>query len=74
MSQTKYYLINYTRKEFCFFNNKYTIFVIIETALRKNVHWKIEDEICIKSEGFSSIDYLNMMINTEQYIENPPLE
>ena len=50
MYEPSYVLLNHTRKEFWFFENKKSLLQIIEFAIKNINDWEIEDEIFIESE------------------------
>ena len=65
MSPPSYFLINYTRKEFCFFDQELSIFHILDQALVTNKHWKPTDDVRIQSD--SSVALLEHLTNTLEY-------
>uniref|UniRef100_A0A6C0DR30 Uncharacterized protein n=1 Tax=viral metagenome TaxID=1070528 RepID=A0A6C0DR30_9ZZZZ len=73
MSHTYFYLINHNCKEFCFFENSYSIFLILETAMKINNHWKATDDIRVEMEGTCSSAFLQTLINDKNYHENVPI-
>lgn len=65
-----YYLVNHTRKEFCFFDNNKSIFLVLETMLNQNNHWnRNDDDIRIGSEGSCSTSLLGFLVNSMGYNE-----
>ena len=67
MSPPSYYLVNHTRKEFCFFENKLSIFVILEVALQKHTNWNNIDNVSIESENSGSCILLEYLTNDMEY-------
>ena len=67
MSPPAYYLINHTRKEFCFFENDISIFVVLDAALKKYTNWEKTDDICIDSDDACSCDLLEELVNDAGY-------
>ena len=52
-----YYLINHTRKEFCLYSNKYSIYTVISEALG----WDYTDYIQFDSENVGELTCLEHM-------------
>ena len=67
MSPPSYYLVNHTRKEFCFFDNELPIFLVLESALQKHTNWKNTDNVRIKSENSGSCIVLEYLTNDMEY-------
>ena len=68
MSPPTYYLINHTRKEFCFFENDISIFLVLDATLTKYIHWKTTDDICIDSEDACSCALMEDLVNDGGYL------
>ena len=67
MSPPTYYLINHTRKEFCFFDHDISIFTVLDDTLNTHIHWKNTDNILISSELAGSCALLEHLTNVAEY-------
>jgi len=67
---SSHYLINYSKKEFCKFNNKIPIFQILNTYLNIHNHWKITDDIRIDCEWSSDSLLLLMHLSNDLEFKN----
>ena len=50
MSPPSYYLVNRTRKEFCYFENEESIIKILRDAFLEYDTWRYNDDVIIESE------------------------
>jgi hypothetical protein len=67
MSPPSYYLVNHTRKEFCFYEDELPIFLALEMVLQKHTNWKNTDNVRIKSENSCSCTVLEYLTNDMEY-------
>lgn len=54
MGRINYYLVNYTRLEFCFFNDRLPVFEELARILAKYPTWQSKDVMMIKGEDESN--------------------
>lgn len=66
MSPPNYYLINHTRREFCYFEIGISIFNVLDDIL-KNKKWEKTDDIRIDSEYAGSVALLEYLVNNVEY-------
>ena len=64
MSLPSYYLVNHTRKEFHYFDNKQSIFKILKESLEAYPEWKETDDLHVESED-GSTDYIEYLYKLE---------
>lgn len=69
MSQPTYYLINHTRKEFCYFENEIPIFQTLDAILKKYPQWKNTDDITVDSQDACSSDLVEHLVNDAGYTD-----
>jgi len=50
MSDTYYFFVNHTKKEYCMFDNNESIIASIEIAVYKNADWDTSDDIRVESQ------------------------
>lgn len=50
MIEPTYFLVNHSRKVFCFFGNKASLLEILNFAEKNIEDWNVTDDICIESE------------------------
>ena len=65
MSEPTYYFINNTRREFCYFDNDYSIFQELTNAVNFNTGWTLQDDIRIHSEPSNSTVLVELMIDLQ---------
>jgi len=67
MIDPSYFLVNHSRKEFWFFENKEPMLKILEFAVQNIAGWKITDEIYIQSEcacyGIVPVGYKHIILS-----------
>lgn len=68
MSPPTYYFVNYTCKEFCWFNNKSPIFQELTHIVKWNHRWTLEDNIHVESELSGSTFLIEHLVNDLQFV------
>jgi len=68
MSEPTYYFINNTRREFCCFDNDYSIFEELMNAVNFNTGWTLQDDIRVHSEPPGSTVILKHLINDLHFV------
>ena len=69
MSPQSYYFVNHTRKEFCLFDNRMSIFRSLELALANNMGWQKTDTIYVDSQGASDTHMWEHYVNDLAYVD-----
>jgi hypothetical protein len=67
MGRINYYLVNYTRLEFCLFNDRLPIFEELQRILDKYPKWQSKDAMMIKGEDESNAPDMweNLTVNLQ---------
>lgn len=67
MGRIQYYLVNYTKLEFCIFNDRIPVFEELKRILDKYPNWKSTDAMMIKGEDEAKAPDLweNLAINLQ---------
>ena len=66
MSRPSYYLVNHTRKEFHYFENKQSIFKVLQESLAYP-GWKETDDLHVESELSDSTALIEHLLNDLEY-------
>ena len=69
MERIHYYLVNNTRKEFCWFNAKRPMFEEIESIFAKYTKWSKTDSIFIKGDEASKPDLWEKLTENMGYTD-----
>ena len=67
MSPPCYYFVNHTRKEFCLFDNKISVFFSLNNAIENNPGWKNTDNITIESELAGESSLIEFLMNDKGF-------